>query len=142
MKSQTSAFQSKSPAMPPPRHSNNNTGKTPDNPPPASANIIHSSFHPNGLSIEDVLLSLADAFRTRAPPKWQEQAVEILFRDFEAEDPDLQLKIAEKALTDENKAMVFVKMTPALRKHWVGRLREVHQRNLPGGLGRVGEEAS
>lgn len=94
------------------------------------------------MSIEDVLLSLADAFRTRAPPKWQEQAVEILFRDFEAEDPDLQLKIAEKALTDENKAMVFVKMTPALRKHWVGRLREVHQRNLGGGLGRVGEEAS
>ena len=87
-------------------------------------------------------MSLADALRTRAPPKWQEQAVEILFRDFEAEDADLQLKIAEKALTDENKAMVFVKMTPALRKHWVGRLREVHQRNLGGGLGRVGEEAS
>lgn len=92
--------------------------------------------------MEDGLLSLADALRSRSPPKWQEQAVEILFRDFEAEDADLQLKIAEKALTDENKAMVFVKMTPALRKHWVGRLREVHQRNLGGGLGRVGEEAS
>ncbi|RYP54627.1 hypothetical protein DL769_010324 [Monosporascus sp. CRB-8-3] len=96
----------------------------------------------SSISVEDGLFSLADAFRARSPPKWQEQAVEILFRDFENEDMDLQLKIAEKALTDENKAMVFVKMTPALRMHWVGRLREVHQRNLGGCLGRVGEEAS
>ena len=143
MQSQTSAFQSNSVAMPPPRHNNATTANTPTPAPPSSSpNIIHSSFQASGLSIEDGLLSLADALRTRAPPKWQEQAVEILFRDFEAEDADLQLKIAEKALTDENKAMVFVKMTPALRKHWVGRLREVHQRNLGGGLGRVGEEAS
>ncbi|RYP91176.1 hypothetical protein DL770_002705 [Monosporascus sp. CRB-9-2] len=76
----------------------------------------------DSLFVEDGLLSLADALRARSPPKWQEQAVEILFRDFENEDMDLQLKIAEKALTDENKAMVFVKMTPALRMHWVGSL--------------------
>ncbi|RYP00412.1 hypothetical protein DL765_010908 [Monosporascus sp. GIB2] len=100
------------------------------------------SLSQSSISVEDGLFSLAEALRARSPPKWQEQAVEILFRDFENEDMDLQLKIAEKALTDENKAMVFVKMTPALRMHWVGRLREVHQRNLGGGLGRVGEEAS
>lgn len=132
--------------MPPSRNNNNssssNGNNNSSNNTAASRNSIHPSFNNTNLSIEDGLLSLADAFRARAPPKWQEQAVEILFRDFESEDADLQLKIAEKALTDENKAMVFVKMTPALRKHWVGRLREVHQRNLGGGLGRVGEEAS
>lgn len=83
---------------------------------------------------------LVEALKARTPPKWPEQAMEILFRDFSDEDADLQLKIAEKALTDENKAMMFVKATPDLRRHWVGRLREVHLRGL--GLGRVGEEAS
>ncbi len=85
---------------------------------------------------------MAEALKARATPRWPEQAVEILFREFADEDLDLQLKIAEKALTDDNKAMVFVKMTPVLRRHWVSRLREVHMRNLGGGLGRVGEEAS
>jgi hypothetical protein len=102
---------------------------------------VHASFSTVGL-IEDGILSLAEALRSRAPPRWQEQAVDILFRDFSDEDADLQLKIAEKALTDENKAMVFVKMTPLLRQHYVGRLREIHMRNLGGGLGRVGDEAS
>ncbi|OTA88853.1 hypothetical protein M434DRAFT_79953 [Hypoxylon sp. CO27-5] len=104
---------------------------------------LHSSFNPAGL-IEDSILALAEALKARSPPRWPEQAVEIFFREFADEDADLQLKIAEKALTDENKAMVFVKMTPVLRRHWVGRLREVHMRNLGGGLGlgRVGEEAS
>ncbi|KAH9889721.1 Myb/SANT-like DNA-binding domain-containing protein [Xylariomycetidae sp. FL2044] len=105
---------------------------------------IHPSFNPAGL-VEDGIMSLAEALRSRTPPKWPEQAVEILFREFADEDPDLQLKIAEKALTDENKAMIFVKMTPTLRQHWVGRLRDVHARNLGVGglgLGRVGEEAS
>ncbi|KAI1077994.1 Myb/SANT-like DNA-binding domain-containing protein [Whalleya microplaca] len=104
---------------------------------------IHPSFNPAGL-VEDGILSLAEALKARVPPRWPEQAVEIFFREFADEDLDLQLKIAEKALTDENKAMVFIKMTPTLRRHWVGRLREVHMRNLGGGLGlgRVGEEAS
>ncbi|KAI0856055.1 Myb/SANT-like DNA-binding domain-containing protein [Xylaria cubensis] len=100
---------------------------------------------PTGL-VETGILSLAEALRAaRAAPKWPEQAVEILFREFADEDLDLQLKIAEKALTDDNKAMVFVKMTPVLRRHWVGRLRDFHMRNLGGsglGLGRVGEEGS
>ncbi|KAK6827477.1 hypothetical protein PG987_010818 [Apiospora arundinis] len=108
---------------------------------------IHPSFNSSGL-VEEGLLALADALRSssreRHAPKWSEQAMEIFFRDFADEDPDLQLKIAEKALTDENKALVFAKSTPELRRHWVGRLREVHMRNLGGGLGlgRVGEEAS
>lgn len=59
---------------------------------------------------------------------WQEQAMDIFFRDFSAEDMDLQLKIAEKVLADENKAMVFCKMPDVLRRHWVKRLREVHNR--------------
>ncbi|KAJ3564519.1 hypothetical protein NPX13_g7810 [Xylaria arbuscula] len=99
---------------------------------------------PTGL-IENGILSLAEALKARAVPRWPEQAIEILFRDFADEDLDLQLKIAEKALTDDNKAMLFVKMTPVLRRHWIGRLREVHMRNLGSGglgLGRVGEEAS
>ncbi|KAI1362038.1 Myb/SANT-like DNA-binding domain-containing protein [Xylaria arbuscula] len=99
---------------------------------------------PTGL-IENGILSLAEALKARAVPRWPEQAIEILFRDFADEDLDLQLKIAEKALTDDNKAMLFVKMTHVLRRHWIGRLREVHMRNLGSGglgLGRVGEEAS
>lgn len=74
---------------------------------------------------------LMDALRNgigRARFSWQEQAMEVFFRDFNTEDMDLQLKIAEKVLTDENKAMVFVKMPEILRKHWVKRLREVHNR--------------
>ncbi|KAI1801773.1 Myb/SANT-like DNA-binding domain-containing protein [Daldinia bambusicola] len=111
---------------------------------PSAPAGLHSSFTSTNI-IEDGILSLAEALRARSPPKWSEQAVEIFFREFAEEDADLQLKIAEKALTDENKAMVFVKMTPVLRRHWVGRLREVHMRNLGGGLGlggRVGEEAT
>ncbi|ETS73671.1 hypothetical protein PFICI_14617 [Pestalotiopsis fici W106-1] len=111
-------------------------------PPPASssrAQPLHSSFSSSAL-VEDGILLLAEALKNRNPPKWPEQAMEILFRDFSDEDPDLQLKIAEKAFADEVKAMMFVKATPELRRHWVGRLREVHSRTL--GLGRVGEEAS
>ncbi|KAK6082411.1 hypothetical protein SCUP234_04250 [Seiridium cupressi] len=106
---------------------------------PARAQPLHPSFSASAF-FEDGLLMLAEALKARNPPKWPEQAMEILFRDFSDEDADLQLKIAEKALTDENKAMMFVKATPELRRHWVGRLREVHSRTL--GLGRVGEEAS
>ncbi|CAI4213171.1 unnamed protein product [Parascedosporium putredinis] len=80
--------------------------------------------------LEEGVLSLAELLRAKAPPRWPEQALEIFFRDFAEEDMDLQLKIAEKALADENKAMVFCKMPPAVRKHWVKRLREVHNRAL------------
>ncbi|KXJ89099.1 Myb/SANT-like DNA-binding domain-domain-containing protein [Microdochium bolleyi] len=131
---------------------------------PQSVQPIHPSFQNLALntsssgggspSVHECFILLAEALRSSRPdpppPKWQEQAVEILFRDFPDEDPDLQLKIAEKALTDENKAMVFVKMTPHLRSHWVGRLRDVHLRTqangggpgVGGGLGRAIDEAS
>ncbi|KAI1128991.1 Myb/SANT-like DNA-binding domain-containing protein [Nemania abortiva] len=113
---------------------------------PSSVNLTHAASPPPASTgvIENGILTLAEALKARAAPRWPEQAVEILFREFADEDLDLQLKIAEKALTDDNKAMVFVKMTPVLRRHWVSRLREVHMRNLGGGLGlgRVGEEAS
>jgi len=63
-------------------------------------------------------------------PVWSEQAMDLFFRDFVDEDPDLQLKIAEKVLSDENKAMVFCKMPDNLRKHWVRRLREMHNQRM------------
>lgn len=79
---------------------------------------------------QDGLSVLAEAIKSaRGRTGWSEQALDIFFRDFGGEDMDLQLKIAEKALTDDNKAMVFCKMPVSLRKHWVKRLREVHNRN-------------
>ena len=78
----------------------------------------------------DSIIALADFLRTGKPRlSWAEQALEIFFRDFADEDMDLQMKIAEKALADENKALVFCKMPATLRKHWVKRLREVHNRS-------------
>ncbi|KAL1849962.1 hypothetical protein VTK73DRAFT_9753 [Phialemonium thermophilum] len=75
------------------------------------------------------LAALAEALRSaKSRPGWPEQALDLFFREFADEDMDLQIKIAEKALTDENKAMVFCKMPMVLRKHWVKRLREVHNR--------------
>lgn len=81
-------------------------------------------------AIEDSVLRIADALKARTPPRWPEQAMDIFFRDFADEDMDLQIKIAEKALADENKAMVFCKMPAVLRKHWVKRLREVHNNRV------------
>ena len=87
--------------------------------------------------LEEALSALNDTLlRSRAAsarPKWPEQAVEVFFRDFGDEDMDLQLKVAEKVLTDENKAMVFVKMPPQLRSHYISRLREANNRG--GGAG-------
>ena len=74
---------------------------------------------------------LADALKTAAQPqapRWPEMAMDIFFRDFVDEDMDLQVKIAEKMLTDANKAVMFCKMPVVLRKHWVKRLREAHNR--------------
>lgn len=92
-------------------------------PPPAAATPSSASNSTDGV------LVLAEAIRIATlRPAWAEKAIDIFFRDFPDEDPDLQLKIAEKALTDENKAMVFCKMPDKLRRHWVRRLREVHNR--------------
>lgn len=88
-----------------------------------------SSSAPARTVLEDSLLELLRQ-RISPAPRWPEQALDIFFRDFSDEDMDLQLKIAEKALADENKAMVFCKMPAAVRRHWVKRLREVHNRAL------------
>ncbi|KAI1266937.1 Myb/SANT-like DNA-binding domain-containing protein [Xylariaceae sp. FL1019] len=105
-----------------------------------SPTIPPSQFQATATLLETSLQALADALKPRQPKQYPELALEIFFREFVDEDADLQLKIAEKALCDENKALVFVKMTPLLRRHWVSRLREVYMRGL--GVGRVGEEAS
>jgi hypothetical protein len=92
-------------------------------PPPPTGAAGPSSQNQDGIN------ALAEALRSSksARPGWSEQALDIFFRDFGEEDMDLQIKIAEKALAaDENKAMVFCKMPVVLRKHWVKRLREVH----------------
>ncbi|KAK3688777.1 Myb/SANT-like DNA-binding domain-containing protein [Podospora appendiculata] len=91
-------------------------------PPPPTATLPTVSGGLAGLSASatfDSLLVLAEALRSaKVRLGWSEQAMEIFFRDFSGEDMDLQLKIAEKALADENKAMVFCKMPVALREHW------------------------
>ncbi|KAI0164578.1 Myb/SANT-like DNA-binding domain-containing protein [Xylariaceae sp. FL1272] len=106
----------------------------------SSPHVPPSQAQATASLLETSLQALADALKTRQPKQYPELALEIFFREFVDEEADLQLKIAEKALCDENKALVFVQMTPLLRRHWVSRLREVHMRGL--GLGRVGEEAS
>ncbi|PSS00682.1 Myb/SANT-like DNA-binding domain-domain-containing protein [Coniella lustricola] len=61
--------------------------------------------------------------------RWQEQAMETFFRDFAEEDADLQIRIGEKVLCDSHKAMMFCQMSEQLRRHWVRRLRELHNRH-------------
>jgi hypothetical protein len=74
---------------------------------------------------------LLEALRSRAapPPRWRESALDIFFRDFSGEELDLQVKISENILSNENKAMVFCKMPERVRQHWVSKFREMHQLN-------------
>lgn len=79
------------------------------------------------------LSEFARTFRNAPPtapatPRWSEQAMEMFFREFADEDPDLQIKIGEKVLSDTNKAMMFCLMSEQLRQHYVKRLRELHNR--------------
>ncbi len=78
--------------------------------------------------VTDVLSKFASAATLASATRWPEQAMEIFFQEFADEDMDLQLRIAEKILTDTNKAVMFCKMPAALRKHWVKRLREAISR--------------
>lgn len=106
---------------------------------PHSANA-GSHSNPAGASrnhiVQDAMLALSEfarAFRNAPPappptPRWSEQAMEMFFRDFADEDPDLQIKIGEKVLSDTNKAMMFCLMSEQLRQHYVKRLRELHNR--------------
>lgn len=76
----------------------------------------------------DVLNRYASAASLASTTRWPEQAMEIFFLEFADEDMDLQLRIAEKILTDTSKAVMFCKMPSMLRKHWVKRLREAISR--------------
>ncbi|KAF4125506.1 hypothetical protein GMORB2_4346 [Geosmithia morbida] len=76
-----------------------------------------------------LLEEILEAIRSHAVPRWREQALDIFFRDFSAEELDLQVKISENVLSNENKAMVFCKMPDPVRQHWVGKFREMHQHN-------------
>ncbi|KAL8408507.1 hypothetical protein RB594_007079 [Gaeumannomyces avenae] len=93
--------------------------------------LAGSAAGPTGLGhglVEDLLIQLAEAVKLSRPLRWPEQAMEIFFRDFSEEELVLQCSIAEKMLTDPNKALMFCKMTPELRRQWVKRLRDVHTR--------------
>ncbi|POS79937.1 hypothetical protein DHEL01_v201680 [Diaporthe helianthi] len=89
---------------------------------------------------QDAMIVIAEQIRAQrlvpaqpAAPNWPQQAMEVFFRDFGDEEMDLQIKIGEKVLCDNNKAMMFCMMPEDLRRHWVKRLRELH--NLNGGGG-------
>ncbi|KAH8774394.1 Myb/SANT-like DNA-binding domain-containing protein [Diaporthe sp. PMI_573] len=90
---------------------------------------------------QDAMIVIAEQIRAQrlvpaqpAAPNWPQQAMEVFFRDFGDEEMDLQIKIGEKVLCDNNKAMMFCMMPEDLRRHWVKRLRELH--NLNGGSSR------
>ncbi|OAA67098.1 hypothetical protein SPI_01674 [Niveomyces insectorum RCEF 264] len=78
--------------------------------------------------LSDVLTKYATATTAASTTRWPEQALETFFYEFADEDMDLQLRIAEKILTDTSKAVMFCKMPAVLRKHWVKRLREASSR--------------
>jgi predicted rRNA methylase YqxC with S4 and FtsJ domains len=78
-----------------------------------------------------MLVELLEAVKARAVgPRWREEALDLFFRDFSTEDLDLQIKISENVLSNENKAMVFCKMPFRVRQHWVKRFREMHHKNV------------
>lgn len=92
----------------------------------SSSNAAHTSGSNMQIGfVEDLL----DAMKSRAAPRWREQALDIFFRDFAAEEYDLQVKISENVLSNEHKALVFCKMPDRVRQHWVSKFREMHQLN-------------
>ncbi|KAJ4327656.1 hypothetical protein N0V84_001906 [Fusarium piperis] len=76
------------------------------------------------LSHTPVIEELVEAVRSRTSLRWQEEALDVFFRDFADEDLDLQVKISESVLINECKAMVFCKMPSRVRQHWVRRFKE------------------
>lgn len=78
----------------------------------------------NGAAMEEIV----EAVRARNVLRWQEEALDIFFRDFADEDLDLQVKISEGVLINECKAMVFCKMPSRVRHHWVKRFKEAPHR--------------
>lgn len=80
------------------------------------------------IAFGDFMRNFGHAAAPPSAPRWVEMAMEIFFRDFSEEEMDLQIKIGEKVLCDNNKATMFCMMPPLVRQHWVKRLREVHNR--------------
>ena len=78
--------------------------------------------------LSDVLSKYAAAAAAASVTRWPEQAMDIFFQEFADEDMDLQVRIAEKILTDTSKAVMFCKMPSVLRRHWVKRLRDASTR--------------
>ncbi|KAF5009763.1 hypothetical protein FDECE_4036 [Fusarium decemcellulare] len=91
-----------------------------DGPSVASPSQTDSQLLSNAPAIEE----LVEAVRSRSNLRWQEEALDVFFRDFADEDLDLQVKISESVLINECKAMVFCKMPGRVRQHWVRRFRE------------------
>ncbi|KAM0561351.1 hypothetical protein ACHAPJ_003230 [Fusarium lateritium] len=91
-----------------------------DGPSAASPSQADSQNMSNGPSMDE----LVEAVRARNTLRWQEEALDIFFRDFADEDLDLQVKISEGVLINESKAMVFCKMPGRVRQHWVKRFKE------------------
>lgn len=54
---------------------------------------------------------------------WREKAVDLFYRDFSAEELDLQVKVPQELFSNEHTAMVFCKMPCQVREHWVRSLR-------------------
>lgn len=57
-------------------------------------------------------------------PRWSELALEQFFKDFADENMDLQIRIAETVLVNENKALVYCKMPWCLKQYWLKKLDE------------------
>ncbi|KAG8157885.1 hypothetical protein KVR01_012157 [Diaporthe batatas] len=114
---------------------NNTNSSSTNNPPGGGATNRTQHF-------QDAMIVIAEQIRAQrlvpaqpAAPNWPQQAMEVFFRDFGDEEMDLQIKIGEKVLCDNNKAMMFCMMPEDLRRHWVKRLRELHNLNGGGGGG-------
>ncbi|KAK7414844.1 hypothetical protein QQX98_006359 [Neonectria punicea] len=75
-----------------------------------------------------LLEELIEAVRSRTSLRWQEEALDVFFREFANEDFDLQVKVSESVLVNESKAMVFCKMPARIRQHWVRKFREPQHR--------------
>lgn len=88
--------------------------------PSAASPSQADSQNTNGPVMEEIV----EAVRSRNTLRWQEEALDIFFRDFADEDLDLQVKISEGVLINECKAMVFCKMPSRVRQHWVKRFKE------------------
>ncbi|KAF5020225.1 hypothetical protein F66182_7742 [Fusarium sp. NRRL 66182] len=91
-----------------------------DGPSAASPSQADSQTFSNGPAMEE----LVEAVKSRNSLRWQEEALDVFFRDFADEDLDLQVKISEGVLINECKAMVFCKMPSRVRQHWVKRFKE------------------